>query len=286
MSTEADSADEVEPTPEQDTQAQSTDESEQDDNSPARDSTPAVFKLTSSVSTLQSIVNAVDPIVDECRIAVDDSRIRIRASDSAQVKMVDLQVDAQSFKQFESASGALGVNVSRLDEVLSVVDEDVVQLVLDSQTNTLQVSSSEMTCSLALIDPRSIRQAPNLPDLDYPAICRLDGDDLNLAVTAGKKVSDHLYVVVDEDQPELRFEARGDTDSVTYRREPADLVAFEPGDATSKFALDHLKRVNRALPTGPTRRLQIGNTIPLVVRSPFPYADGTVQYLLAPRTDG
>jgi proliferating cell nuclear antigen len=137
-----------------------------------------------------------------------------------------------------------------------------------------------------LIDPRSIRQAPNLPDLDYPAICRLDGDDLNLAVTAGKKVSDHLYVVVDEDQPELRFEARGDTDSVTYRREPADLVAFEPGDATSKFALDHLKRVNRALPTGPTRRLQIGNTIPLVVRSPFPYADGTVQYLLAPRTDG
>lgn len=285
MSTDADTANEVEPTPEQETQAQSPDNPEQGDDAPARDSPPAVFKLTSAVNTLQNIVNAVDPIVDECRIAVDDSGIQIQASDPAQVKMVDLRVEGQSFRQFESANGALGVNVSRLDEVLSVIDEDVVQLVLAPQTNTLQVSSSEMTCTLALINPRSIRQAPNLPDLDYQAICRLDADDLDLSVTAGKKVSDHLYVVVDEDKPELRFEARGDTDSVTYRCEPGDLIAFEPGNATSKFGLDHLSRVNRALPSGATRRLQIGNAIPLVVRSPFPDADGAVQYLLAPRMD-
>ena len=273
MSTEADSADEVEPTP------------EHDDDSPARDSPPAVFKLTASVSTLKTIVNAVDPIVHECRIAVDDSGIQIQASDPAQVEMVDLQVDAQSFKQFESTSGVLGVNVSRLDEVLSVVDEELVQLVLDPQTNTLQVSSDGMTCTLSLIDPRSIRQAPSQPDLEYPAMCQLDEDDLDLAVTAGKKVSDHLYVVVDEDDPELRFDARGDTDSVTYRREPGDLVAFEPAEAASKFSLDHLSEINRALPSGPTRHLQIGNTIPLVVHAPLPDAEGTVRFLLAPRTD-
>jgi proliferating cell nuclear antigen len=285
MSTDAESTDGAEPTPEQEPQAQPADEPEQDDDTPARDSPPAVFNLTASVSTLQTIVNAVDPIVDECRIAVDDSGIQIQASDPAQVEMVDLQVDAQSFKQFESASGVLGVNVNRLDEVLSVVDEELVQLVLDPHTNTLQVSSGEMTCTLSLIDPRSIREAPSQPDLEYPAMCQLDEDDLDLAVTAGKKVSDHLYVVVDGDKPELRFDARGDTDSVTYRLEPGDLVAFEPAEAASKFNLDHLSEINRALPSGPTRHLQIGNTIPLVVRAPLPDANGTVRFLLAPRTD-
>ena len=177
------------------------------------------------------------------------------------------------------------VNVSRLDEVLSVVDEDFVQLVLDPQTNNLRVKSNEMTCTLSLINPRSIRQAPSQPDLEYPAMCQLEEDDLDLAVTAGKKVSDHLYVVVDEDQPELRFDARGDTDSVTYRREPGDLIAFEPAETASKFHLDHLSEINRALPSGPIRHLQIGDTIPLVVRAPLPDADGTVRFLLAPRTD-
>lgn len=285
MSTDAEPTDGTEPTPKQESETQPADEPEQDDNSTDHDSPPAVFKLTSSVSALQTIVNAVDPIVDECRIAVDDSGIQIRASDPSQVEMVDLQINAQSFKHFESGTGTLGVNVSRLDEVLSVVDEDVVQLVLDPQSNNLRVKSNEMTCTLSLINPRSIRQAPSQPDLEYPAMCQLEEDDLNLAVTAGKKVSDHLYIVVDEDQPELRFDAHGDTDSVTYRREPGDLIAFEPAEAASKFNLDHLSEINRALPSGSIRHLQIGNTIPLVVRSPLPDADGTVRFLLAPRTD-
>lgn len=95
-------------------------------------------------------------------------------------------------------------------------------------------------------------------------------------------MSEHLYIVVDEDQPELRFDARGDTDSAMCRREPGDLFAFEPAEATSKFHLDHLSEINRALPSGPIRHLQIGNTIPLVVRAPVPDADGTVRFLLAP----
>ena len=114
MPTDTDHADGTDPTTEQEAQTKPADRPDDDEDSTARNSPPAVFKLTSSVSALQTIVNAVDPIVDECRIAVDDSGFQIRASDPSQVEMVDLQIDAQSFKHFESGTGTLGVNYPTL----------------------------------------------------------------------------------------------------------------------------------------------------------------------------
>ncbi|MFB6170381.1 MAG: DNA polymerase sliding clamp, partial [Haloarculaceae archaeon] len=137
--------------------------------------------------------------------------------------------------------------------------------------------------TLALIDPDSIRQEPDLPDLDLPADVVLEGRDINRAVTAADMVSDHIALGVDAAEEVFYVDAEGDTDDVHFELGREDLIDLTAGEAYSLFSLDYLKDMNKAIPGDAEVRMELGEEFPVKLHFEFAEGQGQVTYMLAPR---
>src|SRR6056297_2831657 len=174
-----------------------------------------MFKAIVRAERLQSTLDSVGVLVDECKIHLDEGGIEIRAVDPANVGMVDLSLDAEAFESYEADGGLIGVNLVRLQDIAGMADSgQLVELELDEETRKLHISIDGLEYTLALIDPDSIRQEPDLPDLDLSSHIVIEGRDINRAVTAADMVSDHIALGVDATDELFYVDAEGDTDDV------------------------------------------------------------------------
>jgi proliferating cell nuclear antigen len=161
--------------------------------------------------------------------------------------------------------------------------DDLIQMALDPETRKLLIEFGGLEYTLALIDPDSIRQEPDIPDLDLPARVVLEGSDIDRAVRAADMVSDHVELIVDADDEIFRVHAEGDTDNVDLDLGRDDLIDLEAGAADSLFSLDYLKDLNKAIPKDAEVEILLGEDFPAKFK--YEYADGaaTVTQMLAPR---
>ncbi|WP_435197560.1 DNA polymerase sliding clamp [Natronomonas sp. EA1] len=244
-----------------------------------------MFKAIVSAETLRDTLDSVSVLVDECKIRLEEDGLSIRAVDPANVGMVDLTLAASAFESYETdGDGVIGVNLSRLEEFAGMADAgQLIQLELDEETRKLHIKIEGLEGTLALIDPESIRQEPDLPDLDLPATVVVEGRDINRAVKAADMVSDHIALGVDADAETFYVDAEGDTDDVHLELEREDLIDLSAGDARSLFSLDYLKDMNKAIPGDAEVTLELGEEFP--VKLHFELAEGACQvtYMLAPR---
>ncbi|WP_336001535.1 DNA polymerase sliding clamp [Halorientalis halophila] len=243
-----------------------------------------MFNAIVSADTLRATLDSVSVLVDECKIHLTDEGIEIRAVDPANVGMVDLRLDASAFESYETDGGVIGVNLSRLEEFAGMADAgQLIQLELDEETRKLHVQIDGLEGTLALIDPDSIRQEPDLPDLDLPATVVLEGKDINRAVTAADMVSDHIALGVNADEEVFYVDAEGDTDDVHFELGRDELIDLVAGDARSLFSLDYLKDMNKAIPKDAEVEMELGEEFPVKMHFDIAEGDGTVTYMLAPR---
>ena len=243
-----------------------------------------MFNAIVSADTLRATLDSVSVLVDECKIHLTDEGIEIRAVDPANVGMVDLRLDASAFESYETDGGIIGVNLSRLEEFAGMADAgQLIQLELDEETRKLHVQIDGLEGTLALIDPDSIRQEPDLPDLDLPATVVLEGKDIDRAVTAADMVSDHIALGVETDEEVFYVDAEGDTDDVHFELGRDDLIDLVAGDAHSLFSLDYLKDMNKAIPKDAEIEMELGEEFPVKMHFDIAEGDGTVTYMLAPR---
>jgi proliferating cell nuclear antigen len=159
----------------------------------------------------------------------------------------------------------------------------LVQLELDEETRKLNVKIEGLEGTLALIDPDSIRQEPDLPDLDLPAEVVIEGKDIARAVKAADMVSDHIALGVDASEEIFYVDAEGDTDDVHLELTTDDLIALTPGDARSLFSLDYLKDMNKAIPKDAEVTMELGEEFPVKMHFDLAEGNGSVTYMLAPR---
>jgi proliferating cell nuclear antigen len=243
-----------------------------------------VFTAIVSSGTLEAALDSVSVLVEECKIRLENEGLTIRAVDPANVGMVDLTLDATAFESYETNGGVIGVNLTRLEEFAGMADSDqLVQLELDEETRRLHVRIDGLEGTLALIDPDSIRQEPDIPDLDLPATVVLEGRDIDRAVRAADMVSDHIALGVDADEELFYVDAEGDTDDVHFELGVEDLIRLEPGDAHSLFSLDYLKEMNRAIPKDAEVTLELGEEFPVKLHFEIAEGGGHITYMLAPR---
>ncbi|NHN64269.1 hypothetical protein G9463_13325, partial [Haloarcula sp. JP-Z28] len=128
-----------------------------------------------------------------------------------------------------------------------------------------------------------LRYPVEMPDIDIPATVHLSPNDISLGLEAADMLADRFDLSVDSDTGEMQFAADGDTDSMTYRWDDTDLIAFEPADVEVKLDSSLVKSANAGLPDGTNRVLHIGDSVPLVLKSEFPDADGAMQFVIAPK---
>lgn len=243
-----------------------------------------MFTAIVRADTLQATLDSVGVLVDECKIHLDEDGLLIRAVDPANVGMVDLELDATAFESYEADGGLIGVNLVRLQDIAGMADSDqLVQLELDEETRKLHISIETLEYTLALIDPESIREEPDLPELDLPATIVIEGRDIDRAVTAADMVSDHIELGVDEDEEVFYVSAEGDTDDVHLELGRDDLIDLIPGDAASLFSLDYLADMNKAIPKDAEVSMELGEEFPVKLHFDIAEGDGTVTYMLAPR---
>ncbi|MFC7097088.1 DNA polymerase sliding clamp [Halobaculum marinum] len=243
-----------------------------------------MFKAIVSASTLRDALDSVSVLVDECKIRLNEDELAIRAVDPANVGMVDLTLEAAAFESYEADGGVIGVNLNRLEDIAGMATSgDLVQLELDEETRKLHIQIDGLSYTLALIDPDSIRQEPDIPDLDLPAEIVVEGAQINRGIKAADMVSDHIRLRVDEAEEAFFIEAEGDTDDVDLRLDREDLIDLQAGPADSLFSLDYLKDMNKAIPSDAEVRVELGEEFPVKLHYEFGEGMGQVTYMLAPR---
>jgi proliferating cell nuclear antigen len=243
-----------------------------------------MFNAIVRADTLQATLDSVGVLVDECKIHLDDDGLEIRAVDPANVGMVDLSLSAEAFESYEADGGLIGVNLVRLQDIAGMADSDqLVHLELDEETRKLHISIDGLEYTLALIDPESIREEPDLPDLDLPATIVIEGRDIDRAVTAADMVSDHIELGVDESKDVFYVAAEGDTDDVHLELGSEDLIDIVVGPASSLFSLDYLKDMNKAIPKDAEVTMELGDEFPVKMHFDIAEGEGSVTYMLAPR---
>jgi proliferating cell nuclear antigen len=243
-----------------------------------------MFKAIVSASTLRDALDAVSVLVDECKIRLNEDGLAIRAVDPANVGMVDLTLDVAAFESYEADGGVIGVNLARLEDIAGMANSgDLVHLELDEETRKLHIRIDGLSYTLALIDPDSIRQEPDIPDLDLPAEIVVEGNQLDRGIKAADMVSDHINLRVDEASETFHIEAEGDTDDVDLKLGREDLIDLQAGPADSLFSLDYLKDMNKAIPGDAEVTVELGEEFPVKLHYEFSEGMGNVTFMLAPR---
>ena len=243
-----------------------------------------MFKAIVSASTLQDALDSVSVLVDECKVRLNEGALSIRAVDPANVGMVDLTLEAAAFESYEADGGVIGVNLARLEDIAGMANSgDLIHLELDEETRKLHIETDGLSYTLALIDPDSIRQEPDIPDLDVPGEIVVEGAQLDRGITAADMVSDHIRLRVDEADEAFFVEAEGDTDDVDLELGREDLIALTAGPADSLFSLDYLKDMNRAIPGDAEVTVELGEEFPVKLHYGFAEGLGQTTFMLAPR---
>jgi len=243
-----------------------------------------MFKAIVRAERLQSTLDSVGVLVDECKIHLDEGGIEIRAVDPANVGMVDLTLEAEAFESYEADGGLIGVNLVRLQDIAGMADSgQLVELELDEETRKLHISIDGLEYTLALIDPESIREEPDLPDLDLSSTIVIEGRDIDRAVTAADMVSDHIELGVDGADEHFYVKAQGDTDDVHLELDTEDLIDLVAGEASSLFSLDYLQDMNKAIPKDAEVTMELGEEFPVKLHFDIAEGEGSVTYMLAPR---
>ncbi|TKX43361.1 MULTISPECIES: DNA polymerase sliding clamp [unclassified Halorubrum] len=243
-----------------------------------------MFKAIVSASTFQDALDSVSVLVDECKIRLNEEELSIRAVDPANVGMVDLTLEAAAFESYDADGGVIGVNLARLEDIAGMANSgDLIHLELDEETRKLHIEIDGLSYTLALIDPDSIRQEPDIPDLDLASEIVVEGAQLDRGIKAADMVSDHIRLRVDETDEAFFIEAEGDTDDVNLKLDREDLIALTAGPADSLFSLDYLKDMNKAIPSDAEVTVELGEEFPVKLHYGFAEGLGNVTFMLAPR---
>lgn len=237
-----------------------------------------------SGEVLRSITRSMVALVSEARFHFTPQKLHARAVDPANVAMVILNVPKESFEGFNiEEEKTIGVDIDRLYDILkSVKSDELIELKL-ADDSSLNVKFGSVEYSVALIDPSAIRKEPKVPNLDLPSKIVMDGGDFKKSINTSDKISDR--VIFRSDENGFYIEAEGDVDRITSTYSEAELIEFNKAEAKSMYSIEYLKEFIKAVSSGDTLTLHLGNNYP--VRMVFGLAGGKVEveYILAPRIE-
>ncbi|MDY6779490.1 MAG: DNA polymerase sliding clamp, partial [Halobacteria archaeon] len=188
-----------------------------------------MFHSEINAGLLQSAVDTVGVLVDECKVRLEEDGLHVKAVDPANVGMVELDIPEGSFETYEADGELVGLNLTRFDDIIGMANKgDTVELELNDETHKLEIRIDGLHYTLSLIDPDSIHQEPDVPDLDLPGDVVVAGGELKRGVKAAGMVSDHMALGVEGET--FYMSAEGDTDDVRVDLEGDDLISIEMED--------------------------------------------------------
>lgn len=244
------------------------------------------FKAILPTDTLTAFLEPQLALCDEAKWHLNDEGIRVRAVDPANVALIDATLGSQAFESYTPTDGLIGLSLNKLEDyATSKAAGDLLQLSIDPETRRLTVDVGPTVYDMALIDPASIRNEPDPPNLGLPAEVGLDGALFTNALDAVDLVSDHVVLTADPDSQEFVISGEGDVDSATTTLGDEELLSADVGDTavTSYLSLDYLTDMVKPIPSDGAVRVRLGEEMPLEIQYALADEDVTVTNTLAPR---
>lgn len=243
--------------------------------------------------TFSTTLQAAKQIVDECKLHLTNSGIQITAVDGSNIAMVDLTLDKTAFETYTVQPRTLGINLKRILTLTNRIanqpttDNDnnlTLTMGFDQQSRKITLSGGIHDFKMALIDPDSIREEPNIPDFNLGAHITLKKEWLSDGIGAADTLGDSVIFGVDEETQTFYMEASGDTDSWKLEMDTdTGLVSLDAAPARAQYPLAYLKSIKNAIPAKNLISLDLDEDYPMKLHSSIANGDGSVTYNIAPR---
>ena len=242
-------------------------------------------------------------LIDECKLRVDETGLQILAVDPANVGMIDLDIRSEAFDSFDAPDTVFGLNLDKLVSQLRTArmgtrTSDPIALDIDSTRTKVAIEREYTTSKLHRVDaflnldPDSIRQEPDLPDLDLENRASIDTLAFKDAVEHINEVGDHIGFVADGDDLVLQASStggKGDLNRAGVVTVEDGIVESTGGGSETLYSLDYVKDMASALHKAKVDSVQIAwkDEFPYCIEFERTDEDETVlysgRYLLAPR---
>jgi len=243
-----------------------------------------MFKATIDADVLKDSIESLSVLVDEARFRISPEGIAVKAVDPANVAMVTLDMAASAFDEFNANDCEIGMDLTKISDILGVTEKtDKVVIELDEMSQKLSIHMTDLSYTVSLLDPSTIRADPRIPQLDLPVKVVLNGKDMRRAVKAAEKISDHMLFGVEGET--FYMEAEGDTDRMRLEMARDQLIDLKPEDAHSLFSLDYLTDIIKPVAKSNEVVLEFGLDFPIKISTSIANGAGKVGYLLAPRIE-
>jgi len=217
-------------------------------------------EIDTSGRTFRPMLHPITCLVSEAKLQFDARGMFVSAVDPANVGMVELHANAEAFDYFDASEElTIGTNLTRLRSSVSSArigkrSDDPISLTLDETATTVAIERDydgtelRQTAEHLNIDPDSIRQEPDLPDLELPAEATVSPSALKAATDVVDEATDHAVVTAAGDTLAIAAdtdEARGQYGTAVEFDVDVDIE--EGVEATSQFSLDYLSDMADAL---------------------------------------
>jgi hypothetical protein len=147
-----------------------TNESGNDDSSSGSTNNDSVhFEGVIDVSVLDVINRHMTELVADYTVVLNECGWHIRVTDRSNVVQFDVRLGVDEFEQYElSQAGVIGVSHTAFEDMTEFAETTDGEAYITVENNTLTVSDGErLFWDTALINPDSIRQRPERPDMEF-----------------------------------------------------------------------------------------------------------------------
>ncbi len=246
-----------------------------------------------------SLMKALEPVttlVDEAKLHVSENGIHTKAVDPANVGMVEMHLGRDEFEELETDELVLGVNLKMfMRQIQDIADEPVgdeeqtLHLELNEETRRVSIwaTPGSMEFTMSLIDPESIRQEPDIPEMDLPGQVQVMSSYFDHAVKTAKNYSEHITLGMNDDDGTFYMSANGDTDDweAVLEDDHHAVHSLETATVKSIFSLDYFDDIRKGIPSNVSVDMEMGEEFPVRIMFDFLDSNAAVTYMIAPRIE-
>ena len=143
---------------------------------------------------------------EECKLDMSDDGFYVTVVDKANVAYIWTTLSPTAFESYDFGDDekkVYGLSINKLSNAIGIANsDDLVHLLLDDE-HSMRVNAGGVGFDHAGINPDTIRQRPEIPEIDYTTILEnVPIENLKRGVKACDMVSDHLQFTVDPDEPD------------------------------------------------------------------------------------
>lgn len=245
-----------------------------------------MFKAKIELDLFKEYIMNLMIVVEEININIDEKGISAKAVDVANVSMIASTIKREAFDNYELnvSQLKLGLDLLKIYDILSFSNKNcIINIAVDITTQKLTISFENLFYSTSLLDPSTIRDDPNIPNISFTNKCCIRGSDLKKSLKIAERVNDHIILELKDEK--LYIISKNETDNINLVLESKILENVSSSVISSIYSIDYLLNLTKTIWKIDKIILSIGQDYPLLATFNLSKNSGSTIYFLAPRIE-